>query len=144
MRSTPSTYGVAQINSEYNSNEDLTICYQDIKCGISASASHTNFVYTTLTCDAQLNVNNYFNFINQTNFSASRPQRSRPRAPRVPQPQRRRDSAACTQHQDLKLVARERPRVPVRRAARLLVLSLRAAPWHWFKFLQVFAYYYCL
>ena len=121
--STASTYGVAQINSKYNSNEDLTIGCSYPKCGTSTSASHTNFVYITITCDAQLDVNNYPNFINQTNFSASRPQRSRPRAPRVPQPQRRGDSAARAQHQHLGLMAREMPRVPVRRAARLLVLS---------------------
>ena len=121
--STTSTYGVAQINSEYNSNEDLTINYSYPKCGTSTSASHTNFVYSTFTCDAQLDVKNYPNFINQTNFSASRPQRPRPRAPRVPQFQRRGDSAARAQHQHLELVARERPLVPVSRAARLLVLS---------------------
>ena len=68
-----STYGVAQINSEYNSNEDLTISYPYQECSTSASASHKNFVYSTLTCDAQLDVNNYPNFINQIHFSASRP-----------------------------------------------------------------------
>ena len=74
--STASTHNVAQINSEYNSNKDLTIGYSYPECGTSASASHTNFVSNIRTCDAQLDVNNYLNFINQTNFSASRPQRS--------------------------------------------------------------------
>ena len=66
--STAYTFGVAQINSEYNSNEDLTLCYPYPKCDTSTSASHTNFVYNTLTCEAQLDVNNNPNFINQTNF----------------------------------------------------------------------------
>ena len=39
--STASTYGVAQINSEYNSNEDLIIGYPYPECGTSTSASHT-------------------------------------------------------------------------------------------------------
>ena len=117
---TTSTFGAAQINSEYNSNVDLTIGYSYSECGTSTSASHANFVYNTLSCDAQLDVNNYPNSINQTNYSVSRPQRSRQR---VLQPQRRGDSAASARHQHLELVARERPRVPVRRAARLLVLS---------------------
>ena len=116
LGSTASTYGVDQINSEYNSIEDLTIGYPYPECGTSTSASHPYFVYSTLSCDANLDVNHYPNFINQTNFCATRPKRSRPRAPRVPQPQRRGDSAARAQHQHLGLVARERPRVPVRRA----------------------------
>ena len=119
--STASTYGVAQINSEYNSNEDLTIGYPYPECGTTASASHTNFVYSTHTCDAQLDFNYYPNFINQTNISASRPQRIGPRDPRVVQTPRRKDFTTRAQYQHLGLVSRETPRVPVRRAARLLV-----------------------
>ena len=67
------TSGVARINFNFNTNNDLTIGYSYPDDGTSNTASNTNFVYSTLAYDILLDVNNNAYFNNLFNFSASLP-----------------------------------------------------------------------